>query len=115
VLGRRMEDWLRPSVAYWHSFVANGLDPFGAPTQDRPWFSRRAVAGGTAEGGCGLRVMERLGLPFSASTTVTSRPRATARVRATAMLDQVLERSRATCSAREIRLLWAPPICSVGS
>jgi xylose isomerase len=34
VLGRRMEDWLRPSVAYWHSFVANGLDPFGAPTQD---------------------------------------------------------------------------------
>lgn len=36
VLGRSMEDWLSPAVAYWHSFVANGLDPFGGPTLERP-------------------------------------------------------------------------------
>ena len=39
VLGRRMEDWLRPSVAYWHSFVANGLDPFGLLRWTGPGFT----------------------------------------------------------------------------
>ena len=32
-----MEDWLRFSVVYWHTFRGVGLDPFGAPTIKRPW------------------------------------------------------------------------------
>ncbi|XP_038057181.1 xylose isomerase-like [Patiria miniata] len=35
--GRTMEDWLRFSVVYWHTFRGVGLDPFGAPTINRPW------------------------------------------------------------------------------
>ncbi|XP_024241054.2 LOW QUALITY PROTEIN: xylose isomerase-like [Oncorhynchus tshawytscha] len=37
LLGRRMEDWLRFSVCYWHSFCGTGADPFGFQTQHRPW------------------------------------------------------------------------------
>jgi len=37
VLGRSMEDWLRFSVCYWHSFRGVGLDPFGGATISRPW------------------------------------------------------------------------------
>jgi xylose isomerase len=37
VLGKRMEDLLRPAVCYWHSFAWNGHDIFGAGTFDRPW------------------------------------------------------------------------------
>ena len=37
VLGKRMEDWLRISVAGWHSFAWNGSDMFGLGTLDRPW------------------------------------------------------------------------------
>lgn len=37
VLGKRMEDHLRWSVAYWHSFNWPGSDVFGAGTFDRPW------------------------------------------------------------------------------
>ncbi|XP_071492584.1 LOW QUALITY PROTEIN: uncharacterized protein [Diadema antillarum] len=37
VLGRSMEDWLRFSVCYWHTFRGVGLDPFGGPTISRPW------------------------------------------------------------------------------
>ena len=29
VLGKRMEDHLRPAVCYWHSFNAPGVDMFG--------------------------------------------------------------------------------------
>jgi xylose isomerase len=37
VLGRRMADHLRFAVCYWHSFVWQGLDPFGGDTFQRPW------------------------------------------------------------------------------
>ncbi|XP_070556574.1 uncharacterized protein [Ptychodera flava] len=35
--GRTMEDWLRFSVCYWHTFRGSGADPFGFPTIQRPW------------------------------------------------------------------------------
>jgi len=37
VLGKSMEDWLRFSVVYWHTFRGTGLDPFGTETLIRPW------------------------------------------------------------------------------
>nr|XP_045593897.1 xylose isomerase-like [Procambarus clarkii] len=37
VLGKTMEDWLRFSVCYWHSFRGVGMDPFGSATIKRPW------------------------------------------------------------------------------
>ncbi len=38
VVGQKsMEEHLRFSVAYWHTFKASGMDPFGAPTFVRPW------------------------------------------------------------------------------
>ena len=44
VLGKRMADHLRFAVCYWHSFVWQGLDPFGGDTFQRPWHA----AGGDA-------------------------------------------------------------------
>jgi xylose isomerase len=38
VAGKRMEDHIRPAIAYWHSFAWEGGDPFGGRTFDRPWF-----------------------------------------------------------------------------
>ncbi|WP_179638563.1 xylose isomerase [Tunturiibacter empetritectus] len=40
VLGKPLRDHLRFAVAYWHSLVMNGSDPFGAPTINRPWMNR---------------------------------------------------------------------------
>jgi xylose isomerase len=37
VLGKRMEDHLRPGVCFWHSFAWPGTDMFGVGTLDRPW------------------------------------------------------------------------------
>ena len=37
VLGRPMKDWLRFSVAFWHSIRNDGSDPFGFPTKRWPW------------------------------------------------------------------------------
>jgi len=37
ILGKRMEDWLRASVCYWHTFRNEAADPFGPGTIERPW------------------------------------------------------------------------------
>ncbi|XP_052488248.1 xylose isomerase isoform X2 [Gossypium raimondii] len=37
ILGKKMKDWLRFSVAFWHTFRGTGVDPFGAPTIFWPW------------------------------------------------------------------------------
>lgn len=37
VRGKTMKDHLKFAVAYWHSFNANGSDPFGAPTLNFAW------------------------------------------------------------------------------
>ncbi|CAG7647598.1 xylose isomerase [Paenibacillus allorhizosphaerae] len=37
ILGKTMREHLRFAVAYWHSFTANGTDPFGSGTAVRGW------------------------------------------------------------------------------
>nr|AFK33995.1 unknown [Lotus japonicus] len=37
ILGKKMKDWFRFSVAFWHTFRGTGGDPFGAPTKHWPW------------------------------------------------------------------------------
>ena len=44
VRGKRMEDHLRMAVCYWHTFVWNGFDVFGAGTFGRPWHREGADA-----------------------------------------------------------------------
>jgi xylose isomerase len=36
---KKMKDHLRFAIAYWHSFCADGTDPFGAPTHPHPWIA----------------------------------------------------------------------------
>ena len=37
VAGKSLKEHLRFAVAYWHSFVGDGSDPFGAPTHTYAW------------------------------------------------------------------------------
>lgn len=60
-----MEDHLRFSVAYWHTFTAEGADPFGTGTMQRPWDSiddpmERAKARARAA----FEFMDKLGVPY---------------------------------------------------
>ncbi|PWG06628.1 xylose isomerase [Polaribacter aquimarinus] len=37
VAGKKMKDWFKFSIAYWHTFCGQGSDPFGPGTQNFPW------------------------------------------------------------------------------
>ena len=37
IAGKTMRDHFKFAIAYWHSFCGQGIDPFGAGTQNFPW------------------------------------------------------------------------------
>ena len=41
VRGRRMRDWLRPALAFWHTQRGTGADPFGQDTRSWEWGAPR--------------------------------------------------------------------------
>lgn len=45
VAGKTLKDHLRFAVAYWHSFVNTGNDPFGPGTKSFPWLQQSDVIG----------------------------------------------------------------------
>ena len=67
VLGKRMEDWLKIAVCYWHSFNWPGADVFGGGTLPRPWLGvpvTPAMANEKLEAAFDFFV--RLGVPYFA-------------------------------------------------
>jgi xylose isomerase len=65
VLGKRMEDHLRPGVCFWHSFSWDGRDMFGIATLDRPWLTAvDEMAGARARMAAAFEFFTKLGTPF---------------------------------------------------
>lgn len=106
VLDRSMEDWLRPAVAYWHSFVANGADPFGAPTLMRPWFDGEPLPAALSKADAAFAFLERLGLPFFCFHDRDVAPEGATLRNSNAQLDIVLERVEEHMRRTGIKLLW---------
>ncbi len=63
VLGKRMEDHIRPGVAYWHTFAYEGGDPFGGRTFDRPWWDK-GMDGARLKAEVAFELFDLLDIPF---------------------------------------------------
>jgi len=65
VLGKPLREHMRFAVAYWHSLVMNGSDPFGAPTIQRPWMDRTdCLAAARDKADAAFDLFRVLDLPF---------------------------------------------------
>ena len=67
VLGKRMEDQLRFAVAYWHTFLGGGRDPFGPETRVFPWDEKaEPMAAAKDRLDAAFEFVSKLGAPFYA-------------------------------------------------
>jgi len=66
VRGKTMEEHLRFSVAYWHSFCADGTDPFGRATQTYPWRDSDPSRNARNKAEAAFEFITKLGAPFYA-------------------------------------------------
>lgn len=106
VLGKRMEDHLRPSVCYWHTFCWDGFDVFGAGTFNRPWHLPDGREMAQAKLEIAFEFISKLGVPYFAFHDVdVMAPARTMREHAenfAAILDPI----EAKMAETGVKLLW---------
>ena len=106
VMGKRLEDHLRFSVAWWHSFAWEGGDPFGGRTFERPWFDGDPMAAARLKADAAFEMFDILGQPFFCFHDVDIRPEGTDFAENTANLEEIVDYIGTKMEGSRTRLLW---------
>ena len=65
VMGKKMKDWLKFSMAWWHTLCAEGGDQFGGGTKAFPWNdSADPVEAAKHKADAGFEIMQKLGVEY---------------------------------------------------
>jgi xylose isomerase len=105
VLGKRMEDQLRFSVAWWHSFAWPGGDPFGGQTFERPWFGDTMEAA-KLKADSAFDMFRLLGVPYFAWHDLDVRPEGRTFAESRARLEEIIDYIQGKMSETGIKCLW---------
>ncbi|MCA9035850.1 MAG: xylose isomerase [Planctomycetaceae bacterium] len=105
--GKSMEDWLRFSVCYWHTFRGNGTDPFGAPTLNRPWDDGTdSLENALKRVDVAFEFIEKLGVPYYCFHDRDVAPEGATLKESHANLDAVAAKLKEAQQRTGIKLLW---------
>lgn len=65
VMGKKMKDWLRFAMAWWHTLCAEGADQFGPGTKTFPWNTgANALEVAKNKADAGFEIMDKLGIDY---------------------------------------------------
>ena len=65
IMGKKMKDWLKFSMAWWHTLCAEGGDQFGGGTKKFPWNdSSDALEAAKHKADAGFEIMQKLGIEY---------------------------------------------------
>ncbi len=106
VLGKTMREQLRLAVAYWHSFVMNGSDPFGAPTILRPWMGRDGLEAAQQKADAAFDLFRVLDVPYYCFHDRDVVSEGSSFAESAANLDRIAETLAARQQQTGVRLLW---------
>ena len=106
VMGKRMEDHLRPSICYWHTFCWDGFDVFGAGTFNRPWHALEGQEMAEAKLQIAFDFFERLDWPYFAFHDVDVMAPAENMVEHTENFARILDPLEAQMKRTGMKLLW---------
>ncbi|AOG12036.1 xylose isomerase [Agrobacterium sp. RAC06] len=105
VLGKRMEDHLRFAIAYWHTFVWPGTDPFGGNTFERPWF-QDTMAAAKMKADVAFEFFQLLGTPYYCFHDADVRPEGASFVENTKNLNEIVDYFAQKQAETGVKLLW---------
>ncbi len=107
IAGKSMRDHLRFSVCYWHTFRADGTDPFGAATLQRPWDDgSESVENAKTRVDAAFEFISKLGVDYYCFHDRDVAPDGATLKEANDNLDQVAESLAAAQQRTGIKLLW---------
>ena len=65
VAGKKMKDWLKFAMAWWHTLCAEGSDQFGPGTKTFPWNAAACpIERAKAKVDAGFEIMQKLGIEY---------------------------------------------------
>ena len=65
IMGKKMSEWLRFAMAWWHTLCAEGGDQFGGGTKTFPWNQgANALEIAKNKADAGFEIMEKLGIEY---------------------------------------------------
>ncbi len=105
VLGKRMEDHIRPAVAYWHTFAWEGGDPFGGRTFARPWHDK-GMDGARLKADIAFEFFDLLDIPFFCFHDVDVAPEGDSLAESNRNLRAITDIFARKMERSRTRLLW---------
>ncbi|CAN1228853.1 Xylose isomerase [Linum grandiflorum] len=107
ILGRKMKDWMRFSVAFWHTFRGVGVDPFGGPTKFWPWEDgTNSVAMAKRRMRANFELLEKLGVDYWCFHDRDIAPEGNTLKESNANLDEVVALAKELQQGSKIKPLW---------
>ncbi|MED3623289.1 xylose isomerase [Bacillus thermocopriae] len=104
--GKTMKEHLRFSVAYWHTFTADGSDPFGAGTMLRPWDKYKGMDLAKARVEAAFELFEKLDVPFFTFHDRDIAPEGNTLRETNKNLDTIIEMIKDYMKTSNTKLLW---------
>ncbi len=104
--GKTMEEHLRFSVAYWHSFCADGGDPFGNATIIHPWNDPDKMTGAKNKLDAAFEFITKLGAPFYCFHDVDIAPEGATQAESEKNLITITDMAKERQDSTGVRLLW---------
>ncbi|MEH7248117.1 xylose isomerase [Neobacillus niacini] len=104
--GKTMEEFLRFGVAYWHTFTANGTDPFGSGTMLRPWDKFTGMDLAKARVEASFEFFEKLGVPYFCFHDIDIAPEGSTLRESNQNLDTIVAMIKDYMKDSKTKLLW---------
>ncbi|MFC0271774.1 xylose isomerase [Metabacillus herbersteinensis] len=106
VNGKKMEEFLRFAVSYWHTFTGEGTDPFGQSTMVRPYnmFSGMDLAKARVE--ASFEFYEKLNVPYFCFHDFDVAPEADSLSETFKNLDEIVAMIKEYMKTSKTKLLW---------
>ncbi|SFK40232.1 xylose isomerase [Proteiniphilum acetatigenes] len=107
VYGRKMKDWFKFSMAYWHTLCAEARDPFGVETKDFEWNNGRdAMERAKKKVDAGFEFMRKVGIEYFCFHDVDLVDEANSLEEYEANLKTIVTYIKQKMNETGIRLLW---------
>ncbi len=106
VAGKKMSEHLRASVAYWHSFCAEGSDPFGPGTLVFPWADSDPMTAARKKADAAFEFATKMGIEYYCFHDTDVSPEGNTVTEYENNLQKMVQYLKERQEATGIKLLW---------
>ena len=113
VLGKKMKDWLRFAMAWWHTLGQASGDQFGGQTRRYPWDEGACpLCRAKAKADAGFEIMQKLGIGYFCFHDIDLVEEAPTIEEYEASLREITDYLAVKMQETGIKLLWERPTSS---